>query len=402
MTRASFLSIPPDVLDRIALQTVHQPAAATSDFASRLRTLSSLLILCRGAHASLSPSNNPYLYGEIFRMLFDVAPVQRRLGTEAVRSATLTYELQRRLTMLKKLKAYLVDKMNDNDNSQPRPEPTVLDLTLLLLMLTENDGKNSQQLRYIFGLSGLADLCGALLSSSTCRYNSGAPEESEALAKIKSLAMAILWINPEGSFEPCSSHIPAESECYISRGIWIRIGREDQCYFGYFRTPSHPIKCKRSGSALSYRTFIFIPYRWTIHIIILRSLSILCILVSQVRWCSLHWRTRDCALSSGMMWLDVGKSLLATNSSRFLIDPLPFSHSRNILFVQTPSTQAIGLPSCIAITCTYEQGHGFRLRSAYKVPSTSSLYELGLVVSSHCHDDHHDPATSGGFENCPR
>lgn len=194
MTRTSLLSVPPDVLSRIALQSVYQSCAALT-FTSRLQTLSSLLILCRDTYAILSLSANPYIYGKIFRLFFDVEPIQRRLGTAAVRSAVLAYELQRRLSMLKRLKAFLCESSN---HGLPSPEAMVPDLVLLFLMLTESDGKNILQLRQLFGRSGVVDLCIALLSSnSPSSYSAARKQGTEAI--FRSLVTMVMWINQEGT-----------------------------------------------------------------------------------------------------------------------------------------------------------------------------------------------------------
>lgn len=197
MTQTSLLSMPPDVLSRIALQSVYQ-SSPTSTCASRLRTLSSLLILCRDTHARLSLSTNPYIYGKIFRLFFDVEPIRRRLGTAAIRSTVLAYELQRRLVMLKRLKAFLC---KPNDSGLPSPEAMISDLILLLFMLTESDGKNILQLRRLFGNLGVADLCIALLSSSSPPSHS-AVRRQETERIIRSLVTIVMWINQE---EICES-----------------------------------------------------------------------------------------------------------------------------------------------------------------------------------------------------
>ncbi|GJJ05815.1 hypothetical protein Clacol_000002 [Clathrus columnatus] len=201
MSSTLFVSLPSDVLDRIVLQTVVQPAPGRG-LLHRLQTLSSLLVLCRVVHSNLSPLTNTYLYGQIFRMLFDITPIERRLGADASRSAVLTHELHRRFYMLKRIKAYLA-----STGQRHLFENITLDLSLLLLMLTESDGKNYEQIREVLGPSGVASLCRVLLLSP----NITSMREERAMA-IQSLALVILWINQDDVFE---SESPEKTEALL-------------------------------------------------------------------------------------------------------------------------------------------------------------------------------------------
>ncbi|KAF8511260.1 hypothetical protein BU17DRAFT_97352 [Hysterangium stoloniferum] len=130
-------TLPFDVLQHIAISTL--PNIPIPD---DLQTIFSLLLTCRSLNAPLSADHNYELYGNIFRLMFDIRAVTERLGPQAIRSSTLTSALRSRCILLKRIKSkFQAAKFDEADS-----ESLFTDLTRLFLIMTEDDGKNRYQL----------------------------------------------------------------------------------------------------------------------------------------------------------------------------------------------------------------------------------------------------------------
>lgn len=141
----SFSTLPLDILTRIALASIllFREVPTPVD----LTTLLALLSTCRSIHNVLSLDDNPDLYATVFRMMFDITAIKRRLGSVAVVSSSLAKEFPARIKLLLRIKAASEsqywhnaqhqDDWNLHGNSYVRR---------MLLMMAENEEKNSYQL----------------------------------------------------------------------------------------------------------------------------------------------------------------------------------------------------------------------------------------------------------------
>jgi hypothetical protein len=143
----SLNTVPIEVLEHIAL------FAATETFLGPPSAIPSLLATCRTISSTVSVASNSPLYARIFAWKFDIAPAARRLFSERTAAHELSSELQRRCTVLKRIRHRLdatipldVQAWNQGGDSLR----TVL-WTAYLMML-ENDGKNEEQLRSYAGI----------------------------------------------------------------------------------------------------------------------------------------------------------------------------------------------------------------------------------------------------------
>lgn len=136
---ASFLTkMSYDILGRIALNTI--PASSNPPAPHELRTICSLLLVSRKLRDTISIRNNHDLYATIFRLMFDINAVQRRLGSPSALQDVLTTELIKRLKLLRRIKAHSEEASYNTSILQE-------DNTAVFFMVLENEGKNMRQLQ---------------------------------------------------------------------------------------------------------------------------------------------------------------------------------------------------------------------------------------------------------------
>ncbi|KAF8587153.1 hypothetical protein K439DRAFT_1631004 [Ramaria rubella] len=183
--RATFVTMPLDVLTHIALDTVC--ISPGPPLLRELYTIYSLVLTSRILNKNLSLRRNPHLYAKIHQSMYNIAPVKRRLGARAVVTSALASELPRRFSMLKRLRTCL-HGFSGGDNDK---EVVSADLATLYLMMTEDDGKNRLQILDVLGRSGVADLCFALLSH----------DSSLAIGYTSDIAfiVALMWMDSEAA-----------------------------------------------------------------------------------------------------------------------------------------------------------------------------------------------------------
>ena len=184
--RITFTAIPLDVLSHIALDTVYQsPGPPTL---RGLNTVYSLLLTNRALNHKLSLKRNPHLYANIMRLMCDIDPVKRRLGSCATTASALASELLQRFAMLKRVRRRVCDINHDDGDRRTQ----LSDLARLFAMMTEDDGKNHRQLMDILCPSGLSELCLALLGRCSRFSEGNAPLPDIAFV------VALMWLNSEG------------------------------------------------------------------------------------------------------------------------------------------------------------------------------------------------------------
>ena len=145
IVKASFATLPFDILTRIALASIllSQEVPTPMD----LTTLLALVVTCRDIHNVLSLDANPDLYATVFRLMFDIPPIKRRLGSAAVISSSLAKEFPGRVKLLLRIKA--ASEVGYWNSSQHRDDWNLHGNSYarkVLLMMAENEEKNSYQL----------------------------------------------------------------------------------------------------------------------------------------------------------------------------------------------------------------------------------------------------------------
>ncbi|KAI0049022.1 hypothetical protein FA95DRAFT_1489902 [Auriscalpium vulgare] len=136
-----FDNIPNEVLEHIAYY------AATALVVGPPADLLPLLLVSRRFAAALSSASNPSLYAAIFAVKFDTTALKRRLGASAVAPQKLAAELERRCTLLRRIRARTdcyVGKTPLSEDDAGRMHEM---LWMAYLMMLENDGVNERQLR---------------------------------------------------------------------------------------------------------------------------------------------------------------------------------------------------------------------------------------------------------------
>jgi len=172
--------VPQEILEQIAF------FLATEEICGPPSSLVSLLLTNRKVNTRLSTKNNPHLYATIFTYKFDVRIAKRRLGDETTSSELLCAELQRRFTLLKRIRT-----RDDCHIQETSPELRDILITAYLMML-ENEGNNRLQLSYagitkwiegyLFGKNG------ASLAVQSLQAGSYPPSTRE-----NTLAMWLFW-----------------------------------------------------------------------------------------------------------------------------------------------------------------------------------------------------------------
>ncbi|KAF8577068.1 hypothetical protein K439DRAFT_587174 [Ramaria rubella] len=145
---ASFDNLPSDVLSHIALDTVMIPFNPPTP--QDLSTICSLVRTCRHVYEALSMEGNPDLYGQVFRLMFDVEGIGRRLGVTALFSSTLVTALKHRIELLIAIKAFdaaspILPCVGQGAESLNH-SLSVQHLRDAFLMITENNASNRFQL----------------------------------------------------------------------------------------------------------------------------------------------------------------------------------------------------------------------------------------------------------------
>lgn len=125
------------------------------------RSLLALSSTCRDMHHSLSVKNNPSVYGDCFRINFDIAAPTRRFASETssgvsrTGSSGLTVELCSRFSALHYMRA-VVKNQNVFAFSQ---QETLLHLWTIYFMCIESDSKNWRYLLRYGRMRAYAKLC---------------------------------------------------------------------------------------------------------------------------------------------------------------------------------------------------------------------------------------------------
>lgn len=133
--------MPPDVICDIALASLHSSHTPTP---RELKTIISLTLTCRLFNLVLSIAHNTDLYGHIFRLMFDVNAVGRRMGIDATKSSALASELIQRLRTMKAIKTGFDDAHCGHLIRDVNTLP--ISLNRIYPMMTEDEGKNRYQL----------------------------------------------------------------------------------------------------------------------------------------------------------------------------------------------------------------------------------------------------------------
>ena len=175
-THASPLTLtrlPTEVLERIAL-------ALSPDLGPPVHLIA-FLCVCRHIHTTISHVRSNDLYAKIFRGMFDVGAARRRIGISAVRSRFLASQLKIYCTTLKRIRR--------GDINAPDIEDIML---TIFIMLTENDGKNREQLEWANTYQFLHNFVQHRLWEDTIN---GWPRDTP----IHSLALWSLWCMTDAS-----------------------------------------------------------------------------------------------------------------------------------------------------------------------------------------------------------
>ena len=157
-----FDSVPQEVLESIAFFVV------ASEPIGPPRELSTLMLVNRRMHASLSSTLNPTFHSRIFATKFDTAALVRRLGPRATTAPKLAAELRRRFVQLGRLRARVGCTVGalavgsaaggGGGGGGGMTEEAMRALHEMLwtayLMMLENDGLNEPQLREYARLDG--------------------------------------------------------------------------------------------------------------------------------------------------------------------------------------------------------------------------------------------------------
>ncbi|KXN83198.1 hypothetical protein AN958_01712 [Leucoagaricus sp. SymC.cos] len=136
---SSLNSVPQEVLEHIAF------FVATNNFLGPPSDLVPLILSSRRIHERLSIASNPHLYARVFAHKFDLRPALRRFGEESLSPFTISLELKRRCTHLKRLRT----RTDAYGTKGGGGSHDVLHSLLLrsFIWLLENEEKNERQLR---------------------------------------------------------------------------------------------------------------------------------------------------------------------------------------------------------------------------------------------------------------
>ncbi|KAF8265775.1 hypothetical protein EI94DRAFT_1734777 [Lactarius quietus] len=167
--------LPTEVLERIALELALSPALGPPVH------LTSLLCTCKHVRDTISHVRSNDLYAKIFLGMFDVGAVRRRIGSSAVRSRSLASQLKIYCTTLKRIRR--------GDINAPDIEDL---LRTVFIILTENDGKNREQLEWANTYQFVYNFVHHRLWEDTVN---GWPRDTP----LHSLALWVLWCMTDAS-----------------------------------------------------------------------------------------------------------------------------------------------------------------------------------------------------------
>jgi len=201
-----FDSVPQEVLESIAFFVV------ASEPIGPPRELSTLMLVNRRMHASLSSTINPTFHSRIFATKFDTAALVRRLGPRATTAPKLAAELRRRFVQLGRLRARVGCTVGalavggGGGGGGGMTEEAMRALHEMLwtayLMMLENDGLNEPQLREYARLDGWLrafwfEEDGASCAHLAIRDNAWPPNND-----ISAVTMWLFWflLRPEDYF----------------------------------------------------------------------------------------------------------------------------------------------------------------------------------------------------------
>src|SRR6266404_2052904 len=125
------IRVPIEVLERVAFEVALSPALGPPVH------IIPFLCTCKFIHRTISHAFSNDLYAKIFRAKFDVDAARRRFGTGAIRSRFLASQLKTYCVALKRIRRGDIDA----------PDIEAL-LRTVFILLTENDGKNREQLEW--------------------------------------------------------------------------------------------------------------------------------------------------------------------------------------------------------------------------------------------------------------
>lgn len=110
-------------------------------FATPPTNLLNMMLTCKRMYQQLNPDTNTGLYAKVFRDKFDTDAIARRFGHDAISSRSLTAELKRRCTILKRIRAAThKGTLKIREESSPEDFDAEMEenLWLAFMMLMEN------------------------------------------------------------------------------------------------------------------------------------------------------------------------------------------------------------------------------------------------------------------------
>lgn len=195
-----------------------------------------LLLTCRQLYTLLKSSNNPRLYARIFRAKFDTAAIARRFGSAAVSPHALSLELQKRCTILKRIRrACELSELRPEGNNEVGAAHLRENLWLVYMMLLENDGRNMEPLAWadIKGYLHLHHVQEMLESA----LEPGYPPDSEDRA----LALHIYTLVSDVSDFVYASQDEAEERLFVLRPF-VFASHKFESFFAPWTLKSLPIR----------------------------------------------------------------------------------------------------------------------------------------------------------------
>ncbi|PWN28374.1 hypothetical protein BDZ90DRAFT_212529, partial [Jaminaea rosea] len=239
------LSLPPEILDLIALYTGLASQTPISSSPTPPQALLDLLLVCRQIHAHLAPANNPRLYARIFRSKFDTEAICRRFGRKAVSSRVLCDELQRRCIILKRIRhATELGRLRPEGPGEASDAAMRENLWLAYLLCTENDGLNVAALQWAnikeyLSLHHTQEMLESALEP-------GYPPESEDRA----LALHIGYLIKDPAELTQESKDEVEEKLFILRPF-VFASHKFECFYAPWTLRSLPIRrAEEPGEAM--------------------------------------------------------------------------------------------------------------------------------------------------------